>query len=132
MIPVRKFLSYFNGREASIRSLILTLGLVLVLFSSFVPVKHSNPDAPKAAWLLPSTTGMEKLHAYKDARDPNSDLHLSSRKQAKVKCVKKLTPNALAAERAHSTEHIPNIPDSGFPGVKRPAYYVFLFRYTLF
>lgn len=132
MIPVRKFLSYFNAREATIRSLILMLGLVSVIFSSFVPGKYPDAEKPKAAWLLPSTTGMEKLHVYKDAHDPNSDLHLSSRKQNKVKCVKKLTPNALAAERAASTEHIPYVPDSGFPGVKRPAYYVFLFRYTLF
>lgn len=132
MIPVRKFLSNFNCQQATIRSLIFTMGLVLVLFSSFVPVKYPPAEGGKAAWLLPSTTGMEKLHVYKEAHDPNSDLHLSIRKQNKLKCVKKLTPNALAAERANSTEHVSYIPNSGFSTVERPAYYVFLFRYTLF
>lgn len=132
MIPISEFLSYFNCRQASIRTLILSMGLLLVLFSSFVTPRVQDQQHVKAGWLLPSTTGMERLAEFRDASGPNSDLHLSIRKQTKVKCVKKLQPGSEAAEKAIETVHISTSPIAGFDTVKRPAYYVFLFRYTLF
>jgi hypothetical protein len=75
---------------------------------------------------------MERLAAWQDAHDPNSDLHLTTRKQTKVKFVKKLQPGGLAAERSVEAAIISNPPITGFDTVERPAYYIFLFRYTLF
>lgn len=132
MIPVHKIFPYINSRKAFIRSLILSLGMVLVLLSSFVPQSRQSSSEIKAGWLTPSASGMENLGVYQDAGDPNSDLHLSCRKQTKVKCVKKLTPNTLAAERSADADDISSHPIAGFNAVKRPAYYIFLFRYTLF
>lgn len=132
MIPIRKILSYFNSRPASPRTLILSLGMVLILCSSSVPAKLTLSQDLRAGWLIPSTSGMERLAAWQDAHIPNSDLHLSNRKQAKVKCVKKLQPGGLAAERFVEIASISNPPITGFDTVERPAYYIFLFRYTLF
>jgi hypothetical protein len=132
MIPVKNFLSYFNCQPASARTLILSLGMVLILCSSFIPAKLAHSQDVKAGWLIPSTTGMERLAAFHDAHDPNSDLHLTTRKQTKVKFVKKLQPGGLAAERSVETAITSNPPITGFDTVERPAYYIFLFRYTLF
>lgn len=133
MIPVHKILSYFNCRQAFIRSLMLSLGLVFVLLSSFVPRNQSLEDTGAGAgWLTPSTSAMEKLCVYQDAGDPHSDLHLSVRKQTKVKCTKKLSPTTPASERPGDTDNPSAHPIAGFDSVKRPAYYIFLFRYTLF
>lgn len=132
MKPVANFLSYFNCPQASIRTLFLTLGLLLVLCSSFIPAKYQQLRDVKPGWLTPSASGMEKLATYNDNADPNSDLHLHVRKQTKVKCAKKLSPNGLTADRSSDTEHVSTPVIAGFSKIERPAYYIFLFRYTLF
>ena len=132
MIPIRKFLSYFDCRQASNRTLILSLGLLLVLFSSFITPRVEQLQLTKAGWLVPGDSGMEKLASFQDASGPNSDLHLTIRKQAKVKCIKKMQPGGVAAERSVETVHISTSPGAGCDMVERPAYYIFLFRYTLF
>lgn len=132
MIRIRKILSYFDCQQASIRTLILSMGLLLVLFSSFVTPRVEQQQPAKASWLMPGATGMEKLAAFHDASGPNSDLHLTLRKQAKIKCIKKLQPGGVTAERSVETEHISTSFSAGFDTVERPAYYIFLFMYTLF
>jgi hypothetical protein len=133
MIPFHKLSSYFNCRQAFIRSLILSLGLVFVLSSSFVPRNQALNDIEiRSGWLTPSSSAMEKLCVYQDTGDPNADLHLSVRKQTKVKCAKKLSPVAPASERLSDPDNPSAHSIAGFDSVKRPAYYIFLFRYTLF
>ncbi|NML23508.1 hypothetical protein HHL16_21690 [Pseudoflavitalea sp. G-6-1-2] len=109
-------------------------GLVLILLCSFSSAHTSAQKAKNSlpGWLLPSATGAERFAAWQDAGDPNGDLHLSVRKQTKVKCVKKLTLNAMYADRSESRSAAVLHPIAGFDTVKRPAYYIFLFRYTLF
>lgn len=133
MIPFHKFSSYFSCRQAFIRSLTVSLGLVFVLLSSFVPRNSAlNEWEMKAGRLTPAAAAMENLCVYQDAGDPNSDLHLSVRKQTKVKCAKKLSPTAPASERPADADNPSAHSIAGFDSVKRPAYYIFLFRYTLF
>jgi len=111
----------------------LSLGLVFVLLSSFVPRNQALNDTEiRSGWLTPSSSAMEKLCVYQDAGDPNSDLHLSVRKQTKVKCAKKLSPVAPDSERLSDPDNPSAHSIAGFDSVKRPAYYIFLFRYTLF
>ena len=127
-IPYRIFAQNRSG------TLVVIAGLVLVLLCSFSSVHRTAGYTRdiKPGYHLPSATGMERFAAYHDAGDPNGDLHLSTRKQTKVKCVKKLTPGGLQPERTDNRDDASFHPIAGFDSVKRPAYYIFLFRYTLF
>lgn len=127
-------ISYRIGAQNSSGTLVVIAGLVLVLLCSFSSAHTSAKKATNSTpgWLLPSATGAERFAAYQDAGDPNGDLHLSVRKQTKVKCVKKLTLNTMHADRQENGSAAALHPIAGFDTVKRPAYYIFLFRYTLF
>ena len=133
MKPDKHINSDQRWKQGSIRTSLFVLGLVFALFCSFVPrqVPPKNTEIGHG-WLTPSATAMERLAVYQDANDPNNDLHLSVRKQTKVKCVKKVSQHALQGERAASDDDSSNHFIAGFASVKRPAYYIFLFRYTLF
>jgi hypothetical protein len=84
-------------------------------------------------WSLHSAaTATDYLAESHLSANPNNDLHLTIRKQIKAKCVKKSSPqDSLAAKWTKvNKSHLGSL--IGFDQGARPAYYSFLFRFTLF
>ncbi|AXY77913.1 hypothetical protein D3H65_29705 [Paraflavitalea soli] len=124
---------YLNWKYSSVRTQLCTLALLFVLFCSFTSVNLPQPqDIDHTDWLHHSTDATDQLALSHNGADPNNDLHLTARKQIKVKCIKKSSPNPFAAHRSTGTGDNDHLSIAGLATVIRPAYYTFLFRYTLF
>ncbi len=124
---------YLNWKDSSVRTQLCTLGLLFVLFCSFTSANLPRPqDIDQTDWQHHSADAADNLTLSHNGADPNNDLHLTARKQIKVKCVKKSSPNPLQAFRSSTAGGTDPLSIAGLVTVTRPAYYIFLFRYTLF
>lgn len=122
---------YLNWKHSAVRTQLCTLGLLFVLFCSFTSVNLTQAG-DKAGWQHHSADATNYLTLSHNGADPNNDLHLTARKQIKVKCVKKSSPNPFEAHSSFRAGDNVHLSIAGLEAVTRPAYYIFLFRYTLF
>jgi|GEM_PF-1364635 len=122
---------YLNWKHSSVRTRLSTLGLLFVLCCGFTSANFPQPG-DKADWEHHSADASDHLTLSHNSPDPNSDLHLTARKQIKVKCVKKSSPDPLRAFRSSTAGGTDPLSITGLVSVTRPAYYIFLFRFTLF
>ncbi|WP_315821245.1 hypothetical protein [Paraflavitalea speifideaquila] len=123
-----------NWKQVTVRTQLCILGLLFIVFCSFTTPQYQQAlTGDQPGWSLHNaTTATDYLAESHLASNPNNDLHLTVRKQIKVKCVKKSSPqDALAAKWTQVDNSLPFSPN-GYDQGARPAYYSFLFRFTLF
>jgi hypothetical protein len=128
----RKIKISLKGKQVTVHTRLCILGLLLILFCSFTATQYQPSATTQTSGSLHSVAAADYLAQSWLPSNPNNDLHVTVRNQIKVKSVKKSSPqDPLAAKLIQAgSMHLFSL--AGFDQGARPAYYRFLFRYTLF
>jgi hypothetical protein len=123
---------WLNWKRLTVRTRLCVLGLLFILFCSFTATQYQPLAATQTSWSRHSAPAADYLAESWLPSNPNNDLHFTVRNQIKVKSVKKFSPQDPQAGKLVQAANIHPFSLAGFDQGIRPAYYSFLFHYTLF
>lgn len=121
-----------NGKQVTVHTRLCILGLLFILFCNFTATQYQPSTATLTSESLHSVPAADYLAESWLPSSPNNDLHFTVRNQIKVKSVKKSSPQGPQTGKWVQAANIHHFSLAGFHQGARPAYYSFLFHYTLF
>lgn len=134
MVPGKNRKQYSKLKQVAARIYVVVLGLFFALLSSFTVLPDGNSYTLFSDQHLPvgASDALEKTAGYQSGSEQNNELHLSVRSKSRARSVRQSLPKLASEDAAALAKEPGKTPETGFVAVGRPAYYVFLFRYTLF
>lgn len=122
-----------NGAKKLVCAPWWVLGFLLLLFNSAVFANgYLFQQVGEAGSMAQQPVSQEHQTPGQEMNDPENDLHCSAKKLVKLKVLKKFTPQPPQPARVVYQPATPLLTIAGFGALPRPAYYLFLFRYTPF